>query len=128
MAARFCKGGEMTEFVIKLRDESKAGFLLATLKRLVTSHGIDLAVEQNGQGVTFDGSDDGHFEAMVNQVIEDALAGKLEPMTPAQREAEWRELAAYGEQKAVQMGINADEDIDRLVNHYRQEQRAKNAA
>jgi hypothetical protein len=39
----------MTEFVIKLRDESKAGFLLATLKRLVTSHGIDLAVEQTGR-------------------------------------------------------------------------------
>ncbi|MGH9842924.1 MAG: hypothetical protein ACREEM_29655 [Blastocatellia bacterium] len=118
----------MTEFVIKLRDESKIGFLLATLKRLVTSHGIDLAVEQNGQGITLDGSDDAHFEAMINQVVEDALAGRLEPMTPAQREAEWRELAAYGEQKAVQMGINADEDIDRLVNQYRQEQRAKNAA
>jgi hypothetical protein len=118
----------MTEFVIKLRDESKADFLLATLKRLMTSHGIDLTVEQNGQSVTLDDADDARFEAMINQVIEDALAGRFEFMTTAQREAEWRELAAYGEQKAIQMGINADEDIDRLVNQYRQEQRAKNAA
>jgi len=56
------------------------------------------------------------------------LAGGLEPMTLAQQEVEWRELAAYGEQKAVQMGITSDEEIDRLVNQYRQEQRANNAA
>jgi hypothetical protein len=120
----------MTELVIKLDDESKVGLLLATLKRLVTSHGVGLSVEQNGQRVALEATldDDARFEAMVNQIITDALAGKIERLTPEEAEAEWRELAAYGEQKAAESGITSDEDVDRLVKEYRKEQRVKHAA
>lgn len=61
---------------------------------------------------------------MINQVVEDALANKLEALTPEQLDAEWRELAAYGAQKAVAAGITSDEDVDRLVNQYRHAQQA----
>jgi hypothetical protein len=58
----------MTELTIKLKDDSKLGLLLAMLKGLVTSEGVDLFVEQNGQGVALDTAldDDAQFEAMVN--------------------------------------------------------------
>jgi len=120
----------MTEYVIKLRDASQSGLLLDALKRLVTVRGVDLSVEQNGHGVVLDGEldDDARFEVTVNQIVEDAIAGKLEPMTPEEEEAEEHELAAYGEQKAQEIGGLSDDDIVRLVNEYRREQREKAAA
>ncbi|MGH9843245.1 MAG: hypothetical protein ACREEM_31280 [Blastocatellia bacterium] len=120
----------MAEFVIKLNDDSKIGLLLATLKRLVTSHGVGLSVEQNGQRVALEATldDDARFEAMVNQIITDVMAEKIERLTPEEAEAEWRELAAYGEQKAAELGITSDEDVDRLVKEYRKERRVKHAA
>lgn len=120
----------MTEFVIKLKDESKVGLFIATLKRLVTSEGVDLSVERNGQGVALDtaSDDDARFQAMIDQVIADAMAGKIERLTPEEEEAEERELAAYGEQKAQESGITSDDDIVRIVNEYRREQKEKAAA
>lgn len=119
-----------TEFVIKLDDDSKIGLFLATLKRLVMAHNVGLSVEQNGQRVALETAldDDARFEATVNQIIADALAGKIERLTPEGAEAEWRELAAYGEQKAAELGITSDEDVDRIVKEYREEQKVKHAA
>jgi len=119
-----------TEFVIKLDDESKIDLLLATLKRLVTSYGVSLSVERNGQRVALEDSleNESRFEAMINQIIADALAGKIERLTPEEAEAEWREIAAYGEQRAAELGITSDEDVDRLVKEHREEQRIKHAA
>jgi hypothetical protein len=124
------KAEKMTEFVIKLKDESKVDLFIAMLKRLVTAEGVDLSVERNGQGVGLDtaSDDDARFEAMVNRIIEDAIAGKIERLTPEQEEAEERELAAYGEQKAQESGITSDDDIVRIVNEYRREQKEKVAA
>lgn len=114
----------MTEFVIKLRDDSKVGLLLATLKRLVTSQGIELAVEQNGQGIALDTTtDDRRFEAMVNQIIADAIAGNLEPVS----EEEQKENAAYFEKVGVGLNLN-DDDIVRLVKEQRAENRAHTLA
>lgn len=120
----------MTEFVIKLRDESKAGLLLAALKRLVASEGFDLSVEQNGHGIAFDAvpDDDARFDAMIDQIISDAMAGKIEQLAPEEEEAEERELAAYGERIARESGITSDDDIVRVVNEYRREQREKSVA
>ncbi len=121
----------MTEYVIKLRDASQSGLLLDALKRLVMVRGVDLSVEQNGHGVVLDGElsdEDARFEATVNRIIEDAVAGKLEPMTPEEEEAEEFELAAYGKQKAQEVGDFSDDDIVRIVNEYRREQREKAAA
>jgi hypothetical protein len=86
--------------------------------------GVDLAVERNGHEIALAAADESRFKAMINQVVEDALANKLEALTPEQLDAEWRELAAYGAQKAVAAGITSDEDVDRLVNQYRHAQQA----
>ena len=114
----------MTEFVIKLGDDSQAGLLLAQLKRLVTSEGVDLSVEQNGQQIALDAvlDDDAQFEAMVNQIIADKLAGKLEPLT----EEEERENDEYWEGVGKELNLT-DDDIVRLVNQVRAESRAKTA-
>lgn len=120
----------MTEFVIKLRDASQSRLLLAALRRLVAAQGVDLSVEQNGHGVALDAArdDDARFEATVNQIIEDAMAGKLGQLTPEEEESEERALAAYGEQKAQELGGISDDDIVRVVNEYRREQRGKAVA
>lgn len=120
----------MTEFVITLRDESQTGLLLATLKRLVTAQGVDLAVEQNGHGVALDATtaDDARFEALVDQVIQDALAGRLEALTPEEAEAEDRELAVYGEQKMAELGFLTDDDIVRIIKEDRLERSAQAVA
>lgn len=112
--------GEMTEFVIKLSDDSKVGLLLATLKRLATSQGVELAVERNGEEVALDTTaDDARFEALVNQIIADAMAGNLEPLT----EEEQRENAAYWEKVGTEMSLS-DDDIVRLVKEQRAEHHA----
>jgi hypothetical protein len=104
----------MTEFVIKLRDASQASLLLDALKRLVTSQGVDLSVEQNGQGIALD--DDARFEAIVNQIIEDKLAGRLEPLTEDER----RELDEYWEGVGAELNLTED-DIVRMVKQVRAE-------
>ena len=123
--ARRKQGGKMTEFVIKLRDDSKASLLLATLKRLVTSQGVDLAIEQNGQGIALDAApdDDARFDAMVDQIIADAMAGKLRPLTAE----EMRELDEYGEKVGAELNFS-DDDIVRLVKETRAEPRAQSVA
>lgn len=124
------QGGKMTELVIKIRDNSQVGLLLATLKRLVTAEGIDLSVEQDGQNIALNPSseNDARFEALVSQIIADALAGKIEPLTPEEEEREERELAAYGAQKAAELGITSDEDVYRLLDEHKKERRAPIAA
>lgn len=124
----------MTELTIKLKDDSKLGLLLAMLKRLVTSEGVELAVEQNGQGVALDRApdhatdDDARFDAMVDQIIADAIAGRLEPMTDEEIAQAEQERIEYGMKKAAELGITSDEDVVRLVDEYRKEQREKAAA
>ncbi|MCG3160609.1 MAG: hypothetical protein JMDDDDMK_01678 [Acidobacteria bacterium] len=108
----------MTEFVIKLKDASQTGLLLDALKRLVTFQGVDLSVEQNGQGVALD--DDARFEAIVNQIIEDKLAGRLEPLT----EEEQRENDEYWENVGAELNLT-DDDIVRLVKEVRAEGHAQ---
>ncbi len=113
----------MKEFVITLRDESQTSLLLALLRRLVTVQGVDLVVHQNGHGVTLDATaaDDARFEAMVDQIIQDALAGKFETPTPSEVEAKDRELAAYGERKMAELGFPTDDDIVRIIKEDRLE-------
>ncbi len=113
----------MTEFVIKLKDASQAGLLLDALKRLVTSQGVDLSVEQNGHGIALDAvlDDDTRFEAMVNQIIEDKLAGKLEPLTEEEMDEIDRDAAEWGAKRAAELGITSDDDIVRLVKQVRAE-------
>jgi hypothetical protein len=115
----------MTEFVIKLRDSSQTDVLLAWLKRMVTSTGVDLSVEQNGQGIALDTAldDDARFEATVNQIIEDAIAGRLEPLT----EEEEREDDEYWESIGKELNLT-DDDIVRLVKEVRAEGRAQTTA
>jgi hypothetical protein len=117
-------GGAMTEFVIKLGDDSQAGLLLAQLKRLVTAEGIDLSVEQNGKEIALEHvfDDDAQLEAVVNQIIADKLAGKLEPLTEEER----RENEAYWENVGKELNLT-DDDIVRLVKDVRAESRAKTA-
>jgi hypothetical protein len=114
----------MTEFVIKLGDDSQAGLLLAQLKRLVTAEGIDLSVEQNGKEIALEHvfDDDAQLEAVVNQIIADKLAGKLEPLTEEER----RENEAYWENVGKELNLT-DDDIVRLVKDVRAESRAKTA-
>ena len=92
------KAEKMTEFVIKLKDESKVDLFIAMLKRLVTSEGVDLSVERNGQGVALDTAcdDDARFEALVNQIIKDAIEGRLAPLTEEERETDeyWEKVGA----------------------------------
>jgi len=109
----------MTEFVIKLRDASQADLLLDALKKLVTFQGVDLSVEQNGHGVALD--DDARFEAIVNQIIEDKLAGKLEPLTEEEMDEIDRDAAEWGAKRAAELGITSDDDIVRLVKQVRAE-------
>jgi hypothetical protein len=68
----------MTQFIIKLGDESKASLLLALLKRLAMSRVVDLSVEQNGQEVALDtmSDEEAQFEAVVNRIIENTIAGR----------------------------------------------------
>lgn len=118
----------MIELIIKLKDDSKLGLLLATLRRLVTSEGVELAVEQSGQGVALDCApsgveDDARFEAEVNQIIEYAIAGRLEPPT----EEEERELSEYWEAKGAELNLT-DDDIVRIVKEHRVERRAQTDA
>jgi len=115
----------MTELTIKLKDDSKLGLLLAMLRRLVTSEGVELSVEQNGQGVALDRAmdDDARFDAIVNQIIEDAIAGRLKPLT----EEEQRECAEYWEKIGAELSLT-DDDIVRLVKETREEQRARPVA
>ncbi len=115
----------MTEFVIKLRDSSQTDLLLARLKRMVTSTGVDLSVEQNGQGIALDAvlDDDARFEAVVNQIIEDAIAGRIEPLT----EEEEREDDEYWESIGKELNLT-DDDIVRLVKEVRAEGRVPTAA
>jgi len=102
----------MTEFVIRLKDESKVDLFIAMLKRLVTSEGVDLSVEHNGQGVALDAAadDDARFEAVVNRIIQGAIAGRLAPLT----EEEERETAEYWEKVGEELNLT-DDEIVRLV-------------
>lgn len=112
----------MTEFVIKLGNDSQAGLLLAQLKRLVTAEGVDLTVEQDGKEIALAEAldDDARFEAMVNQIIEDKLAGRLEPLTEEQE----REDDEYWASIGAELNLT-DDDIVRIVKEVRAESRAK---
>jgi hypothetical protein len=107
----------MTELTIKLIDDSKLGLLLAMLRWLVTSEGVELSVEQNGQEDALDRvtEDDMRFDATVNQIIEDAIAGRLKPLT----EEEQRECAEYWEKIGAELNLT-DEDIVRIVKNWLQ--------
>ncbi len=120
----------MTELTIKLKDDSKLSLLLALLRRWTTSEGVELAVEQNGQGVALDHTtdDDARFDAMVDQIIADAMAGRLEALTPEEIAASEQSRVENGAKRAVEFGITSDEDVVRIVNEYRREQREKAAA
>lgn len=115
----------MTEFVIKLHDPLQAGALLAQLKRLVTAENFDLSVEQNGQAIALEQAldDDARFEAEVNQIIADKLAGKLEPLTEEER----AENEEYWERIGAELNLT-DDDIVRLVKQVRAENYARPAA
>ncbi len=119
------RGKKMTELTIKLKDESRLGLLLAMLRRLVTSEGVELSVERNGLGVALDRAtdDDARFDAIVNQIIEDAIAGRLEPLS----EEEQRESAEYWEKVGAELNLS-DDDIVRLVKETRAEERARTVA
>jgi hypothetical protein len=108
----------MTEFVVKLRDASQADLLFAALNRLVINEGVQLSVEQNGHEIALD--DDARFEATVNQIIEDAIAGRLEPLT----EEEQRENDEYWERVGAELNLT-DDDIVRIVKQVRAEGRAR---
>lgn len=112
----------MTEFVIKLRDASQSSLLLAALRRLVTAQGVDLSIEQNGHGVALDTApdDDARFEATVNQIIEDAIAGRLEPPT----EEEMREDNEYWEGVGAELNLSDDEIVS-IVKQVRAERHAQ---
>jgi hypothetical protein len=120
----------MTEVTVKLKDDSKLDILLAFLGRLGSSEEVKVAVERNGRGVALGHSpeDDARFEHMVNQIIQDALAGKMEQLTPEEEDAEDEELAAYGEQTMRIFGVLTDDDIVRIINEDRKEQRERAAA
>jgi hypothetical protein len=72
--------------------------------------------------------EDAQFEALVNQVMEDAMAGRIETLTPEEEEAEARELAEYGERRAREVGGFTDDEIVRLLNEDRKERRERLAA
>ncbi len=120
----------MTELTIKLKDDSKAGLLLALLRRWTTSEGVEIAVEQNGQGVALDrtADDDARFDAMVDQIVADAVAGRLEALTAEEIAAAEQRRVENGAKKAAEFGITSDEDVVRIVNEYRREQREKATA
>lgn len=123
------KGGKMTRVIVDLSNDSRLDLLLAFLRRLGPGE-IGVAVERNGQSIAFAPSpdDDTRFEAMVNQIIEDAMAGKVEPLTPQEEEREERELAEYGEEVVLELGVFTDDDIVRMINEDRAERREKAAA
>lgn len=107
----------MTKFIIELNDDSKAGLLLATLKRLVMTQGIELLVERNGQGIALDTpADDARFASTVDRIIADAIAENLQPLT----EKEKLENAAYWQKVGADMDLS-DDEIVRLIKEQRAE-------
>lgn len=95
--------------------------LLAFLRRLGSAEDVKVNIEENGQPVTPDRmqGEDAHFEGLVSQVIQDAVAGRLEPMTSEEMDEIDREMAEWGEKTAALLGITSDDDIVRLVNDVR---------
>ena len=113
----------MTEFILKLRDDSKAGLLLATLGRLA-SQGLELAVERNGKGIALDThADDAAFEATIQQIVDDAMAGNLAPLTPEEEREDDEYWATVGEELQL-----SDDEIVRLVKEVRAETHVRAAA
>jgi len=110
----------MTEFVIQLKDESKTGVFIATLKQLAAVYGVDLSVKRNGEGIALDAADDdARFTATINQIIAGALAGKLAPLT----EDEARADDLYWEKVGQELHLTDDEIVSIV-----KEERAKFAA
>lgn len=114
----------MTKVTIQIADNSKLPLVLATLQRLASAGGLEFAVEEPGQTPTLDtSSDDAQFAATVNQIVADAMAGKLAPL--AGEEA--RRTAEYWEKVGTELNLT-DDDIVRLVKECRAEDHAKSAA
>lgn len=67
-------------------------------------------------------NDDARFEANVNQLIQDAIAGRLEPMTIEEMDEIDRDMAEWGEKTAAILKITSDDDIVRLVHDLRREE------
>jgi hypothetical protein len=120
----------MTKVIVELSNNTRLDLLLAFLRRLGTDDEVKVAVEENGQSVAraYSPEDDARFEALVEQIIQDVLAGKIDPLPPEEEDREERELAVYGEQKAQELAILTDDDIVRLINQDRCAQREKAVA
>lgn len=125
--ARRKQGGKMTVVRIELSNNSRLDLLLAFLRRLGPSEEVKVAIEQSGRGLALAPSpeDESRFEAMINKIIEDALAGKLERLTPEEEEREERELATYSAERTRELGIFTDDDIVRMINEDRSQRREK---
>lgn len=119
----------MTRVTVDFHNESRLELLLAFLRRLGGAE-VEVAVEREGRRVELTPSpdDDARFEALVNQVIEDAMAGKIKALTPEEEEEEERKLAEYGEARARELGGFTDDEIVRMINEDRKERREKIAA
>lgn len=117
----------MTVVRIELSNNSRLDLLLAFLRRLGPSEEVKVAIEQSGRGLALAPSpeDESRFEAMINKIIEDALAGKLERLTPEEEEREERELATYSAERTRELGIFTDDDIVRMINEDRSQRREK---
>lgn len=123
--ARRKQGGKMTVVRIELSNNSRLDLLLAFLRRLGPSDEVKVAIEQSGRGLAPSLEDESRFEAVINKIIEDALAGKLERLTPEEEEREERELAAYSAERTRELGIFTDDDIVRMIHEDRSQRREK---
>lgn len=121
----------MTVVRVELSNNSRLDLLLAFLRRLGSSDEIKVVIEEGGQGQAqlpssaVEAEAEAHFETMIHQIIEDALAGRLERLTPEEEEREARELAAYRAEQADRPTTFSDDDIARLISEERRERRKK---
>jgi hypothetical protein len=115
----------MTRVTVSLQNDSTLNLLIALLKRLSASEEITFAVEQNGQAIALSPAreDDARFEAIVNQIIADAMAGKFAPLT----KEELKGNAEYWERKGAELNLS-DDDIVHFVKEHRAEHRAHTVA
>ncbi|MFN0086641.1 MAG: hypothetical protein ACKVX9_14730 [Blastocatellia bacterium] len=119
----------MTVVRIELSNNERLDLLLAFLRRLGSSEEVRVAIEQSEEpALTSSPEEEARFEAMINQIVEDALAGRLERLTPEEEEREQRELAAYSAERSRESGILTDDAIVRMINEDRRERREKAVA
>jgi hypothetical protein len=111
----------MTVIRIELSNNERLDFFLALLRRVAPSDEINIAIEQDGQARSFRPPPEAgaRFDEMVDQFIEDALAGKFDPLTAAEDEREERSLMAYAAERLRVSGRCTDDEIARMINEDR---------